>query len=391
MSQYIDEIAKIRYYKQRIMQELTRVGIYPNTVAVNERLEDFDAKLALFTHAYIAAGETFDTDQFNEEFQLIREDLKIIYQLVYELAVERYEELRKYANTHMAEFNNMANKYLYKTKLEIDSTALGDTAYFQTSGYDITTEKSTAHIDLGPLEVHSGSRLACIFDADSIEPQNVVFSFDKQNCSPYSLNHDFLTVPGAIKYNKYTYDMPDEETVNAMRIMNLTGFTPSIENRYIIYGGRNQIATDSSYYEKENGVALSFSDAGRITFYVVGGTFINFTFNKKPLSQNFTGTSIEQIDKHQKFTMEYDVGFVIDFATDGVVYATRENGIVRNGMLYYPTSSSVQTFYIEEYLMENKTSYKDVSVTISNLKDNRPLMINTIAIKELTSLEVAGL
>ena len=176
-----------------------------------------------------------------------------------------------------------------------------------------------------------------------------------------------------------------------MRIMNLTGFTPSIENRYIIYGGRNQIATDSSYYEKENGVALSFSDAGRITFYVVGGTFINFTFNKKPLSQNFTGTSIEQIDKHQKFTMEYDVGFVMDFVTDGVVYATRENGIVRNGMLYYPTSSPVQTFYIEEYLMENKTSYKDVSVTISNLKDNRPLMINTIAIKELTSLEVAGL
>lgn len=391
MSQYIDEIEKINYYRERIMQELTRMGVYPDTITVNERLADFDAKWALFTHRHISVGDSFDAKAFNEEFQLIAEDLKILYRLVYQLAIKQYRELKDYVEGHLAELQAMGKKYEYKTKLEIDSTALGDTAFFQTSGFDVTMENTTARIALGPVEVSNGSKLACIFDGEDIKPEDVVFSFDGKNCSPYSLNRDFFTVPGAIKKNVYDYDVPEDETINSAHLMNPAGLTPDGRNKYIIYGGKDQIATNYHYYDKLEGTPITPPDAGRITFYVLNGSFIHFDFNKQPLSSNFNGTSLTNLGKHQKITMEYSEGFSFDFLTDGDVYATRGEGIVQDGKLYYPNGDDVRDFFIEEYLMTEKKRYENVSVTVSGLKENTPLVINTIAIKESNEIEGAAL
>ena len=387
MSKYIDEIEKISYYKERIMQEMSSMGVYPDTIAVNERIEDFDARLALFRHRYISSGDTFNAGQFNDDFKLIAEDLKIIYKLVYQLAIKEFKELKEYAEGHVAELEAMSKKYEYKTKFEIDSTSLGNTAFFQAGGFDITMDNTTAHIDLGSIDVSSGAKLACIFDADNIDPKDVVFSFDGHNCSPYSLNRDFLTVPGEIQKQTYEYTVPEDETINASHIMNIPEFKPSAKNKYVIYAGCDQIATDFDYYDKLEGTPIELADAGRITFYVLNGSFINFDFNKEPLSQNFTGTSVTNLSKHQKITMEYSSGFAFDFTTDGTVYATRGEGVVREGKLYYPNGDQVRDFHVEEYLMANKTTFEDVTVTVSGLKTDEPLVINTVAVKELNSIE----
>lgn len=389
MSQYIDAIEKINYYKERIMRELTRSGIYPDSIAVNERLADFDAELALFTHNYISAGESFDTAQFNEEFAMIVQDLKILYKLVYQLSVKNYQETKEYAESHVSELQNMAKRYQYKTKFEIDSTSLGTTVYFKSGGFDISLDNTTAKISLGSLEVNNGASLACIFNADDIRPENVVFSFDGKNCSPYDLNRDFFKVDGELGCKIHSYSVSEDEVINSAHVMNIKEFVPNAQNKYVIYAGSDQIQLQNGFAAKTDGTPMLFGTPGELNFYVLGGTFINFDFSKAPLSKNFNGTSIENLAKHHKITMEYEAGFALDFVTDGTIYATRKAGVVNKDRLYYPAGDSVYDFRIEEYLSTEKKKFKDVSVTISGLKEDIPLTVNTVAIKQLSVIEGA--
>ena len=73
----IDEIEKLGFYKERIMNELCKMGMYPDIITVQEQLDEFDARLSLFTHKYVSSGEKFDAKDFNEEFELIAADLHI--------------------------------------------------------------------------------------------------------------------------------------------------------------------------------------------------------------------------------------------------------------------------------------------------------------------------
>lgn len=197
---------------------------------------------------------------------------------------------------------------------------------------------------------------------------------------------DFFEVPGEIEKKVYEYMVPESEVVNAAHIMNVPDFVPDVRNRYVIFGGKDQIATEFHYIDKTDGIPLTFSDSGRITFYVLNGSFINFDFNKQPLSQNFSGTSITNLNKCHKITMEYPVGFTIDFMTDGIIYATKAEGVINESKLYFPYGEEVRDFYIEEYLMEKKTRYDNVTITVNGLKEDIPFIINTVAIKEMGSI-----
>ena len=384
---WIDEVEKLKYYKERIMQELTRMGVYPDTIAVQEQLDNYDAELAIFAHRYTVAGAEFDVNTFNQEFAAIAEDLRIIYRLVNELAIKRYEELKEYAETHLAELRAMAQKYNAKTKFEIDSTSLGETVFFQASGFDTTIDNTTAKITLGDIEVHKGAQLACIFDGEDIKQENVVFSLGGKNCSPYGLNHDMLKVPGEMSKNIYRYEVPEGEVINSSHVLNVENFTPSTENSYMIYGGKDMVAGRYDYYKKIEGTPLEFCGQGRISFWILDGSFINFNFSKAPKTSNFNGVSVTKLKKHHKIVMEYDKGFAFDFVTDGTIYATRSQGMITKGKLYYPNGDNVRDYYIEEYTANSKTKLSGSTVTISGLKSDSPLKINTIAIKETIALD----
>lgn len=383
MSQYIDEVEKLAYYKEQIMQQLTRVGVFPDMISVNERLADIDAKLSIYRHRQAYSGDEFDTKRFNKEFADIAEDLKIIYKLVYQLSVERYEKIKEFAETHVAEMQSMARKYQNKTRFEIDSTSLGSTIFFQANGFNLSYGNGTATINLGSIEAMKGSKLACIFDAENVAPENVVFSFDGKNCSPYDLNRDFFTVPGTVTNRFCEYTVPDGEMVNTAHIMNIKEFEPDADNKYVIYAGKNCIRDEYQFIEKQENTPITLSVPGEVEFYILGGTFINFDFSQQPLSKNFSGTSITNLKSVHKIIMEHGEGFTFNYVTDGTVYAKRAIGTMRDGKLYYPYGDGVSDFRIEEYYAEDKEQYSNVKVTVSGIKDDTPLTINNIAIKEL--------
>ena len=114
MDLYLDQKKKIEYYRQRIIQNFTKKGIYPDDTMISTRLSDIDTKLGIFQYINVGRGETFDTAKFNEDMLRIWQDLKILYELAYEITVKDYEELQLWCEVHLTELQNMANTYRYR-------------------------------------------------------------------------------------------------------------------------------------------------------------------------------------------------------------------------------------------------------------------------------------
>lgn len=190
MSYYLDQINKINYYKQKIIEELSSSGIFPNNILIQNKIDDIDTKLAIFQYISVSETDVFDVDKFNEDLLRIYNDLLILYSLTYKMSVNEYENIKSYAETHLLELEDLARMYEYKTKEELDSTSLGNTVFFQSNGFNITYNNGIAIIDLGKITLHNASKVACIFKAENVSSEQVVFNFDdKYNCSPYDYYH----------------------------------------------------------------------------------------------------------------------------------------------------------------------------------------------------------
>ena len=395
MALYQDQIKKLAYYRARITQELASKGIYPDDTLIKDRLSRIDSMLGIFQYITIAPGSVFDTAKFNEDFLRVLADLQILYQLAYELSVKDFDELRVYCDTHLSQLMNMAQGYQYKTKFELDSTYLGNTIFFQGNGFEISGNNGTAQVSLGTIEPEVQSKLACIFNSPTVAPKDVIFSFkDAQgnilNCSPYSYNNDFFTIPGTLKANTYTYVTNGEEVTTAF-IVTPEALVGKVnhDNKYLLFGGEGYLSTgyySKEYIQKIAGVPVSLTDSGVVTFWIVNGSYATFEFSQIPDSKNFDGTSIKEMPTHQKVVIEYSNDLMFDFFTDGTIYATKQIGTIVNNELYYPVPDQVEKILIEEYSVGDKIPY-EVTVLIKNIPTDILPKINTIAIKQLSTLE----
>ena len=133
---YSDQIKKIDYYRSRIINDLAKRGIYPDDDRVNKQIKKIDTMLGVFQYKPVGRNEPFDAKKFNEDISAIYQDLKILYELAYELSIKDLEELQTYCEIHLTELKKMAEHYKYKTKLELDSTYLGNTVFYQSHGFN---------------------------------------------------------------------------------------------------------------------------------------------------------------------------------------------------------------------------------------------------------------
>lgn len=391
---YQDQVKKLAYYRSRIIQDLARKGIYPDDAKINARLNDIDTMLGVFQYMNIEAGDTFDAAKFNEDFERIYRDLRILYELAYEISVQEYNELKVYCETHLNELQNMASNYQYKTKFELDSTYLGSTVFFQSAGFNSSMSNGIATINLGKIQVEEQSKLACIFSAENVNPRNVVFTFSdsngiNHNCSPYDYNQDFFTVPGILKKNTYEVSLLDSMTKTQF-ICTPSEIAGNVNhnNKYVLFGGKGFVQTgyySKGYFEKIAGVPITI-EQGVVQFYVLNGTYINFDFSETPSNKNFEGIGITDMTNCQKIVIEHNSTLTFDFITNGTIYATKHNGKILNGEIYYPVPEQVRDVLVEEYSVGDKVSY-DVTVTAGPFLTGDVPVIDTIAIKQLSVLE----
>ena len=389
---YADEIEKAKYYYERIMKQLIKRGSFPREAEVEKIMSDLSLRLPLFQFKNYKTNELFDTEKFNSDFLLIYNDLLILYKLAYRFAIKDYEQVRTYIETHLTELENLADRYERMSRLETGSTSIGQTLVAVTNGYDATINNTTINIKLGQIQAYAGSKLICIFDSNEVMPDQVMFYIGGTPCAPYSYYHDYFRVPGNIARNVYTASMPSTLEAQPLTpiLIDAKDFEATLANKYIVYGGENMVSVKTSegteYLDASSG-NVTLSGDGKISFYLIEGTYLEFNFSKKPKSQNFDGTYLDKPSQAQLIEMEFEDGFTFAYQTNGKLFAEKKSGLVANKKLYYPVATPFTSFLVHEYLQREIVTY-DTSVVIKEIMSGKVPAISLISIKEIKETEV---
>ena len=64
---YSDQKKKLDYYRTRIIQDLTKRGIYPDDQRIAAVLNNINTAFGILQYTSISKGEEFDTKKFNED------------------------------------------------------------------------------------------------------------------------------------------------------------------------------------------------------------------------------------------------------------------------------------------------------------------------------------
>lgn len=340
---------KINYHKEQIVQSFIKKGIFPNNKLIEAELNSIETRLAIFKHTNIKEGSAFDTKAFNEAIAYIYNDLRILYQLLYEVTVEEFNKLDYYINSHLVELEESSEMYLKRAELESYTTSIGKSILFKYKGFDIDKTSTISTIDLGEVSISDASRIVCIANIDNVDHSDIIFKFNNDKdtiyCNSYSYNHDFVIFPGTQIRKEYLINtINEEQKINGK--LELPVIIDNMENStFITLAGRDKIsckkANKNGEIIEEKPVAinaLNFTEHSYIDFYVVGGNSISFRFNKQPISTNFNTSSniIENLDYIHHFFIECDKDFSFDFEIDkGKIYALKETTIVDQNKLYY--------------------------------------------------------
>lgn len=395
MSDYKDVEKKLEYYKQQVLQELVKKGIYPDNELIESKLNSYNAHMAIFKNYNVVTGNLFNANEYNERLKLIYADLKLLYELLYEITVLEYNKLQNFINSHLAELNSIVKTYNKRAEYENSTTSLGKTLLFQNNSFSIESKDSTTILNLDNLDIPNAAVLACIANINNIKAEDVIFKFRKVgteqwiNASPYNYNNEVVIMPGERKKTIYEYNLQESQVITGPLLIDIDS-NINIKNDYTILGGKNRIFVN--YKDKDGFIveekpltldSLVFKQKAYINFYVVDGSSISFRFNKKPIATNFPieAQRIEDLDYIHHFFIECDEDFSFQFEIDkGQVYAIKETGLISNNNLYYTGSEKVKDFKVIEYATGEENSYE---VKVEAYNSNEAIDIDSIIIKQV--------
>lgn len=388
---YSDEIKKIEYYKQRIIDRYLSQGQIIDKLKLQSYINTIDTKLSVFRQGFIENGEVLDLDKFNQQKAALYQDLKILYELVFELANERLTTAEAYIKCSMAELNELAKKYRYKTALE-SLSIYGNTIYYKTNGFIQYYDSGRVYIELGPISIPSGSIVACLLDSNECDHKDVAFKFDDNTqIADYLNNKSYLFIEGNYKIN--TYDIKSE--INYNESFKIPVETEIKENtQYNLLAGEDYIKIkyfdtgEIEYIKKTLDIPITVNRDAEISFYTYNATYFELDMNTTPEYKNFEGNSIISPKQRQKVLIKINSGFTFDLATDGRLFADISNCIINNQELYssvnYP---NIDSYTVEEIEYGDPINFSNVQVIVNNA-DTTFYDINYIAIKQAQTIDI---
>ena len=387
---YLDIANKFIYYKEKIINDFIKKGIYPDNKLINSKLKNIDLNLALFKNYNIKSGNKFNTNEYNENLKLIYLDLKYLYDILEKLAINEFNNLQMYINSYINELNTVVNTYKKKADYENNSTTLGETILFQDNNFTIDNEDSTTIIELDTISLKKGSEIACIANINNIDLDNVIFSFNNGefSCCPYNSSFQSFIVPGEKTINEYDYVLQQAASSNNI-IINIDTEINN-KNDYDILCGKNLISItdkDNKYITQKitnDSKVILFKEKSSINFYILNGDNVSFKFSKKPINCNFSleDNTITNLKTIQNFHIEVDEDTTLEIELGkGNIYAISEAGIVNNNKLYYTGLNISNDYHIIETIPGEEVDY-DLKLKILN-DNNNSAEIQSIIIKNL--------
>ena len=396
MEIYKDMLAKAKIYKKQIINDFTKRGYFPSNEDIENKLEQIEMRTAL-CEAYLSKpGSLFNTKEFNYMFEMIFKDLTLLYEILQDILLNEYNQLKVYIETHLNELEIQANLFQRRLDEEMAATSLGKLLFMKTNDWDIETNDTVTILDLGNIELGQGNKIALFADIDNLDSSNVSFkliSEDKDksfDALPYNYNNDTYIIPGKRTINETGLNLNGRIIVNDSIKINTD---VNINNDYKILGGKNKMTVTHQNgqqfivdFATQSNVFTATQDC-TIEFYCYKNPTIQYNMNKKPNHCNFSiSDGYIHIDTEdiKKIYLNVSKGFTCYFIVEeGEIYASCEDGIIlSNNQLSYNGNWDLRDFKLIEYDNDkNKTTY-NVKVFINSDKDIVP-NINSIYIKQI--------
>lgn len=384
---YEDKKMKLQVYRDIIKKQLIKQGEYPRKEMVDSLVNNIDTRYAILDHYTITENSGFDIDRFNTDLYSLYHDLLILYKVVYNLESKKYIELESMINGYLSSLEEVANACEVQTKLQTESTSLGNTIYFAAGGYNLSFLDKKAIVNIGSLTIEDRSQISCFVTGSGFSQEKVVFSFDKKNVSPYTVDNNVIYADGEIKTNTYEYKLNNSEQI--AKAFLIPSITADERYSYIAYGGKGAIMVSGNSKEivlKENSIPVSIYRRSKIRFFLKDASYIAFDFSAAPITKNFTGYKINGLSGITEIAFECEAGTSFDFKTDGTSYATKEIATVYGEGLYIAKYSDAKDFLIYEYIPVGSQTYKNVKMTIYDV-DYDSFKIDSIAVKQLSAIK----
>lgn len=131
MEIYKDMLKKAQYYKEYIISSFVKKGYFPTNEDIVAKLDLIETRTALCKSYLSKPGTLFNTKEINYVFEMIYKDLNLLYEILEDILLNEYTQLKMYIETHLNELENKANLFKNRLQEEISSTSFGNIILFQ--------------------------------------------------------------------------------------------------------------------------------------------------------------------------------------------------------------------------------------------------------------------
>lgn len=379
-----DELEKLNYYKKKIMEDFILKATYPTLDELNAKIQDVNLSESYFKTVPVANGDLFNTYIFNEQFKSLNQDLSLLYTVLKEMTQTRMDYLGQFADTTLTALEKKVSFYLNKSKLEMQSSNLGHTIYYDEAPFIGEQKSDYFSIDCGDIKLTNGSSIHLLLKGHDLNYARLALTSNSETfyVTPYELNRQYFKVPGEPLINEIQIISSATPKPYENVLIPYTDIKKDCE--YIILAGKDNIATKASNKSNySNYKQCVCYDKTMIDFYVKDANSIQIRTSNKPISSNYDFSQeiikLEKGIKHFYLEMPEKSGVEI-FLEGGAIYAQKSKGVVRNNLLYFIHNTSFKDFLIVEKTKLNQTDFKAKLEVFSTSND---LGVESIMIKEL--------
>lgn len=384
---YIDQIKKIEFFKQQILQEYLKIGRTINTETIQRYIDQIETRTAILSQITVEEGSEFDTKQINQALFYLYNDLKILYEIIVEHKKNRYQTLKEELDFKLQSLETVANEYKTKANFEYLYSKIGDTILYNANNYTMDKLTSQAIIKAGTVTVKECDEIFGLIGGTNFNAEKVYFQLEKDNgntlmFSPY-LGNNSIKIPGARQEEYYTYESEEEKILSDFKL-SIPELLADEDNEYFILGSKNcytlyEPAISTKIKTKLNEEITIPTKTSYVEFYVYKASYITFSFSEQPTEKNFSGYEINAPEEIQRIAIKANDGMKFDFDTDGTIYANYTKGYVVNQDLFCEARQSKDFFVIERKLGKEITY--NVIVKINDVNPDE-INIDYIAIKQ---------
>lgn len=391
---YKDVLLKTAYYKDIAIKEMAKYGQPITNENINERLKNIDRYLAIFTHTTRKPEKKFDAQLFTKEMSEIHQDLQFLYELLYDLAIEEFVDIKSFAECHLREVERKTREYKARVDIETNSSFIGRTIFYAEGPFPWFTNDHYMFTDLGEVQIKPGSKVAFLASGHNLSNKNIMIGLSIGNevtyIQPYNYQHDTFTTNGSSTVNSYEVNINKEVLLKNTFELTPEKMEVNSKHSYITYSGRNKILTtqdkERQHVSQNDNYSFFVTGSWEVSFYIKGGTYAKFEFSKVVANKNFDGIEIRDLNKVQKIRMKDEADFGFSVKTDGEIYAEQKMCYVQDDKLIHVGGSLSNDFLIEEFTSTEPKMYHAFLRVFSDTEEYP--RIDSIAIKELIESDV---